>query len=412
MTKHLLTDRRVRAARPKLKPYRLHDGDGLALWVSPNGVRSWVFRYRLNGKEQTTTLGRFNTMSLAEARDEAAVARKRVAGGEHLTLLKRIAVLRRSAESANTFGAFAAAWTEREARRMKWSADYHDEVAASLRNHLRQLDVVPLTQITAALVSPILLAVEHSAPQMLEKVRRRLRAILDDAVEHGVIVGNPLPAVRRRRNPERKHYPAIVDPAGIGAVLRAAAASDPCKGIQRAHLLLAFTAQRVSEVVNAAWSEFDLQAGKWAIPRQRMKRKDEARGPHVIPLPPALLSSLREWRKADGTDARYVCPAPRDAAKPITPEAVEKHYRSALALGGKHSPHSWRSSFSTICREAGKDADSVEAQLDHVVGTTVAAAYDRSKRLELRRALLAWYEATLIAARDGAAVLPIKRRVR
>ncbi|MGI8894891.1 MAG: tyrosine-type recombinase/integrase, partial [Casimicrobiaceae bacterium] len=73
------------------------------------------------------------------------------------------------------------------------------------------------------------------------------------------------------------------------------------------------------------------------------------------------------------------------------------------------SPHSWRSAFSTIAREAGKDGDSIEAQLDHVVGNKVAAAYDRAQRLALRRELMRWYELQLIAARDGASVLPMVR---
>jgi integrase len=140
-----------------------------------------------------------------------------------------------------------------------------------------------------------------------------------------------------------------------------------------------------------------------------MKRRDVERGPHVVALPPALLSTIKAWQDADGKGAMYVCPAPRDPAKPITPEGCEKFYRNALSLAGKHSPHSWRSAFSTIAREAGKDGDVIEAQLDHVVGTKVASAYDRAKRLELRRELMAWYEATLVAARDGATVLALKR---
>ena len=95
-----------------------------------------------------------------------------------------------------------------------------------------------------------------------------------------------------------------------------------------------------------------------------------------------------------------VCPAPRDATRAITPEGVEKYYRDALKLQGKHSPHSWRSAFSTVAREAGKESDVVEAQLDHVVGTKVASAYDRSKRLQLRRELMRWYERQSIAV-DG-----------
>jgi integrase len=267
--------------------------------------------------------------------------------------------------------------------------------------------------------------VEMRAPMMIEKVRPRLYAVMDYAVEAGLIALNPLPTVRRGRKIERRHYPAVTSLPELGAILRAARAADPCKGIERAHLLLAFTALRVSEVVGAKWTEFSLDgvdvpatgiqsykhdsaAGNWSVPRARMKLKSQDRGPHVVPLPPALLAALREWREADGPRGMYVCPAPRNPKKPVTPEGIEKFYRRSLGLGGKHSPHSWRSAFSTVAREAGKDGDTVESQLDHIVGTKVSSAYDRAKRLELRRQLMRWYEATLIAARDGAAVVQMR----
>jgi integrase len=63
---------------------------------------------------------------------------------------------------------------------------------------------------------------------------------------------------------------------------------------------------------------------------------------------------------------------------------------------------------STWARDAGKDRDAVEAQLDHATGSTTETSYDRAKRLERRREIVAWHEAGLIAARNGATVLPIK----
>lgn len=426
MAKHKLTDLKVRNAKARDKPYRLADGENLYLYVTPSGVRSWQLRYRFQDKPQTATLGKWPAMSLAEARDEADKKRKLAEHGEHLTQAKHAAKLKRSADRANTFEKIAADWVQREARRQQWTLDYRGEVQASLRNHLAKLSRLPLSEIHASVVAPALRTIEHKAPHMLEKVRRRLNAILDYGVEHGLIVGNPLPAVKRRRKQERRHFPAITNLRAIGEILRGARASDPCKGIQRAHVLLAFTAMRVSEVVGAKWAEFELagihvpvhngleakfdpDAGNWCIPRERMKQhKNVERGPHIVPLPPGLLAMLREWREADDSSAVYVCPAPRDASKSITAEAVEKHYRRSLELAGKHSPHSWRSTFSTICRDAGKDDEVIEAQLDHVVGNKVAAAYDRAKRLELRRELMRWYEATLLAARDGATVLSMR----
>jgi len=66
--------------------------------------------------------------------------------------------------------------------------------------------------------------------------------------------------------------------------------------------------------------------------------------------------------------------------------------------------------FSTWANDVGEESDVVEAQLDHITGTQVKAAYDRAKRLERRIALMAWHEESLIAARDGAKVVPIRGR--
>jgi integrase len=376
-------------------------------------VKSWQLRYTLNGKGQTATLGKLDRLSLEEARTRRDELLKVVERGEHLTLHKRTERVKRRADAANTFHAFVhgftgergkrvPGWIDREARRAGWSSGHKDEVAASIENHLAELDDFPLSKITAPLVAPLLRAVED-VPHMYVRVRRRLRAILDDAVESGAIAGNPLPMPRRRKSAGAdRHYPAITDPTALGNVLRAAAAAtDSSKAVQRAHVVIAFTAQRVSEVVGAPWAEFALDTGDWSIPRERMKIKDPARGPHVVPLPPALLAQLREWRREDGNGATFVCPTPTDPERSITPEAVEKFYRVTLKLAGRHKPHSWRTSFSTICREAGKDGDVVEAQLDHIVGKAVASAYDRAKRLTLRRELMIWYEQRLLAARDG-----------
>ncbi len=221
-----------------------------------------------------------------------------------------------------------------EARRVKWTADYRQEVTSSINNHLSPLNELPIGAITAKLVAPLMRTVERNAPDMARKVRQRLRGIFDQAMEEGLILGNPLPTVKRRRAGERSHYPAITDLKGFGQILRDARAADPCKGIQRAHLLLAFASQRVGEVVGAKWEELELDgvdvplgntartkrndgAGNWSIPRERMKRKEEARGPHVVPLPPALLTALRQWKEDDAGSSEYVCPAPRDPEKPI-----------------------------------------------------------------------------------------------
>jgi len=136
---------------------------------------------------------------------------------------------KRSVATDNTFKAVAGDWVASEARRAKWAPTYRREVEASLRNHLGELHALPMEEISAPVVAPVMREVERLAPHMVEKVRRRLRVILDCAVEQGVIVGNPLPTTRRGPKIERKHFPAIIDLQGVGGILRAQDAQTPQK---------------------------------------------------------------------------------------------------------------------------------------------------------------------------------------
>jgi integrase len=411
MAAQLLTDRACRNARADSKPVRLSDGGGLFLYCSPSGVKSWQFRYRNSrDKWQTATLGRYPDVSIADARERAATARNDAKAGHDLTVLALVRKMETATASATTFEAIAKSWMDSEAVRRAWTDDYREEVDASLRNHADDLMRLPVTAITAAIVYPVLDRIEAASPAMARKVSARVHAVLDHAVITGAITLNPVPRRPHARIDSVKNLPAILTLPELGAILRAAEAVDVCRGVKRAHTLAAFLVQRVGEIVGAEWQEFDLEGAIWRIPRERMKRKDAARGPHVIPIPPALLADLSKWKQGDGERARYACPAPRGDSH-VTREALEKFYRRTLDLAGQHSPHSWRSAFSTICHDAGHDHAIVEAQLDHALhgANKVAGAYDRGDRLDARRDLLAWYEASLIAARDGARAIQIGR---
>jgi integrase len=406
MPRNLLTDRAIRNAKPRVSAYRLADGGGLFLRVAPNATKSWEFRYRLNGKPQTLSIGKLDAFPLAQARLQADKARQAAGEGQQLTSAKRVARACSAAAARTTFKNVATAWVTDESRRKLWTADHRADVEASLANHLSTLDGLPIAALSASVCSPALRKLEASKPDTAQKVRQRLRGILDYAVEHGLIAANPLPATRRGAKIQRKHLPAELDAAAVGDILRKADRASVSHGVRRAHLLCVFTAQRISEVVNAKWSEFDLESGIWTLPRERMKRKDISRGPHVVPIPRDLLPALHEWKRVEGRDDDWVCKSPTNDA-PVSREAVEKFYKRTLGLANRHTPHGWRSVFSTWARDAGKDSDVIEAQLDHEIGGKVQQAYDRATRLDLRRNLMDWYESKLLAARDGAKVMQL-----
>jgi integrase len=129
---------------------------------------------------------------------------------------------------------------------------------------------------------------------------------------------------------------------------------------------------------------------------------------HRIPLSPEISAELRQWKGVFGGKG-YVYPSPA-GGKHIGRESMEKVYRVTLGLDGKHSPHGWRSSFSTLTRDHGFVRDVVELALDHVHDNEVARAYDRGERFDERVKLFQWWGAQLAAAQRGATVTPLKAK--
>ncbi|EFK8607956.1 DUF4102 domain-containing protein [Escherichia coli] len=77
----MLTVKQIEAAKPKEKPYRLLDGNGLYLYVPVSGKKVWQLRYKIDGKEKILTVGKYPLMTLQEARDKAWTARKDISVG-------------------------------------------------------------------------------------------------------------------------------------------------------------------------------------------------------------------------------------------------------------------------------------------------------------------------------------------
>jgi len=180
--------------------------------------------------------------------------------------------------------------------------------------------------------------------------------------------------------------------------------------VRSAHRLLAFSATRISNVVQAEWKEFDLDADipVWVIPRAKMK--DHTRiGDHRIPLGPQITAELKQWGKLFGRKG-YVFPSPT-GNQFISRESLEKAYRVTLNMSGKHAPHGWRSAFSTLARDNGFEQDVVELALDHAHGNEVVRAYDRGERFIQRIELYKWWGEKLTHAQNGAEVIELPKKV-
>jgi integrase len=174
-----------------------------------------------------------------------------------------------------------------------------------------------------------------------------------------------------------------------------------------AHRLLAFTAARIGNVVTAEWREFHLDDEQpvWIIPRTKMKVATRDTD-HRVPLCPEIVAELRHWQGVFGRRG-YLFPSPT-GGNYIGRESIEKVYRVTLGLARKHSPHGWRSAFSTLARDNGSARDVVELALDHAHDTELARAYDRGERFAPRVELFNWWGEQLAAAQRGAKIIPLK----
>jgi integrase len=133
---------------------------------------------------------------------------------------------------------------------------------------------------------------------------------------------------------------------------------------------------------------------------------------HRIILPKQIASELRRWRLLQPEGSAYLFPGHQGRSH-LPRESLEKALRDTMGLSGRHSPHGWRSAFSTRAREdTDFDAELIDLSLDHVHASEVALAYDRGQRFAKRVALKAWWGDALELAEAGKTVPPPTRQER
>src|ERR1700674_5673678 len=164
-----LSETAIRNAKPKTKPYKIADGEGLFLLIMPSGSKYWRLKYFFAGKEKVLALGVYPEINLADARERRAKARKALAAGNDPGEVKKEAKRVETLKSANAFEAVAREWFEK--RKHEWASSSADTMLARLEQHiLPKLGARPIADITAPEVLAMLRVVEASGA--LETARR------------------------------------------------------------------------------------------------------------------------------------------------------------------------------------------------------------------------------------------------
>ena len=148
--------------------------------------------------------------------------------------------------------------------------------------------------------------------------------------------------------------------------------------------LTVLTATRTSEVLNAKWAEFDLEAGLWTIPAKRMKARRE----HRVALSNRALAIVKELSTARSSE--YIFPGQK-AGKPLSNMAMLM-LLERMGRRGTITSHGFRSTFSDWASEVSPFSSELrETALAHTIGNKAEAAYRRGDALEKRRAMMeAW----------------------
>ncbi|MCP5283948.1 MAG: tyrosine-type recombinase/integrase [Burkholderiaceae bacterium] len=414
MAIHLLEPRQVLAADADLQ-----DGGGLLLRIGGNRA-AWVLRYTApSGRRREMGLGPCPRESLALAGQSLRQAREDARRADDLLrqgvdpLDERERIKREAAEAAAEVKATEQAQQARASLTLaRCARSYHERVIepsrttkhsaqwiASLQNHMPpELWDAPIDSITApALLRGLLTIKPHkrarnlkgdTLPETLRRIRQRLDAIFEDAIFHGHCSANPAAVIRRKlreEGPQRATGKLAALPYAEVPALMAKLRTVPGTAA-RALELAVLTVARTSEVLEAPWEEFDLQAGVWRVSAERMKAGEE----HVVHLPPRAVEILQAQV---GQDARLVFPSPMrkpdGTVRPLSNMAMLVTL-GRMGMRERTTVHGLcRASFSTWANETGAARpDVIEACLAHREGDRIRASYNRARFDAERRELL------------------------
>jgi integrase len=403
-----LTDTQIRNCKPGPGVSRLFDGDGLYLEVTPAGGKSWRFKYRHDGKERRFSFGTWPEVSLKQARQLRKDARAQVAAGVdpgESRKQDKAEAQAQDARATNTFEAVARRWIENQSRR--WSQGHTDKALGRLEMHLfPYLGAKLVDEITPSDLLTVLQGLEAEGKH---ETVHRLRGLADNTFAFAIAAqlcnANPAAAIAKALAPAvTVHRAAIVEPKAVGKLMRDIwGYMHPL--VRGALQLTALTAARPGEVRGMAWEEINPDSPHgpvWIIPAARTKLRRD----HIIPLATQTQAILEGLRDLTGNRV-LVFPNSRDGKRPISDMAMNMALRRAGYSGETHCAHGFRSTFSTLAREAGWAHHIIEAALAHVQGSSVAKAYDRAQYLPERRKLLEWWAEYLDGLRTGAKVTPI-----
>ncbi len=392
-----LTNTTCLNAKPKVKPYKLADGGGLYLLVNPNGAKYWRLKYRYLGKEKVLALGIYPLVTLADAREGRATAKKQLMVHVSPSAAKKGEKRQAILKGEQTFKAVAREWHSKKLD--SWKPTHGANIL-----HRLELDAFPdigsrpIAEISASELLHTIKAIENRGAN--EIARKTLR-ICGQVFKYAIITdrrpdsSNPAAAlVGALKSYKRGHYAAL-DAKDLPTFLKKLDKNEARLYPQtmRATRLLMLTFVRTSELIQATWDEFDFDAKEWIIPAERMKMGKE----HLVPLSKQVIALLKEQKELTG-GWKWVFPNITHPKKHMSNNTVLSALKR-MGYKGEMTGHGFRAlAMSTIKERLNYRHEVIDRQLAHAHRNAVDAAYDRAQFLPDRRKMMQQWADYLDAA--------------
>jgi integrase len=349
-------------------------------------------------------LGTYPELSLADARERHAMARKQLVNGIDPMGERKAEKTAVVVATEHTFKKIAEQWLEH------WRGNKSARHSETTRNRLKANVYPILGDRPIAEVEPMELVrlakdIEaRGASDMAKRILQIVGMVCRYAVAHGYAKRNPVAEIRPSDilKPTRKQNMARIDAKELPALLRAIEVYEGRQLTRLAIKLMALTFVRTSELIGARWEEFDFDARRWSLPATRMKMKT----PHIVPLSSQAIEVLELLQTISGNGA-LVFPGEQDANKPMSNMTILKALER-MGYKGRMTGHGFRGLASTILHEQGYNHDHIELQLAHAPRNEVSAAYNHALYLEPRTRMMQDWADFLEQTRRGGKVLPFR----
>lgn len=401
----MLTVTATNNAKPKDKPYKLADEKGLYLFVQASGGKLWRFDYRFDGKRKTLALGAYPDVSLADARNKRDDARKLLANDIDPSETKKAAKVSKTGALANSFEMVAREWAISYFTNK--SDSHKDKTVRRLENYIFPwLGNKPIFEITAPQILEVIKRIENL--NKLETAHRTLQAtsqIFRHAVQTGRALRDPTIDLRGALPaPIVKHMAAFTEPKEIAELLRAIDGFTGSFTVQCALRLSPLVFTRPSELRMAKWADIDLEANEWRYLVSKTKTM------HLVPLSKQAAKLFTDLKAISG-HGEYVFQNGHDPKKPMSPAAINAALkRMGYDTQKDITAHGFRAMARTILHERlNIDPYIIEHQLAHKVPDTLGAAYNRTKFIGQRTAMMQSWADYLDELKAGAKVIPFKQ---